>query len=239
MSAVYKCIAQVASTMATKGVGKDRMADTGKGKYKFRGIDDFYNALAPELAAAGLCILPRCTAREFVERKSASGNALFYTTVTMEFDFVAAEDGSKHTVGPFYGEAMDSGDKGTNKAMSAAYKYCVMQAFAIPVEGQSLDSERETHEVSPKVLPGPIPANIEGKERLGNMTDEQQAFMREQAMIVMGLHKDGADLVGWVDAQHFDNEEKLALWYLLPSDVRSTFKKQQAAKRTPALATQA
>ena len=45
-----------------------------------------------------------------------------------------------------YGEAMDSGDKGTNKAMSAAFKYACMQAFCIPTEGDN-DSENQTHEV--------------------------------------------------------------------------------------------
>ncbi|WP_250522783.1 ERF family protein, partial [Caballeronia sp. ATUFL_F2_KS42] len=76
--------------------------------YKFRGIDDVYNALAPILAAHGLCILPRCTERICVERTNAKGTALFYVTVRAEFDFVCAEDGSKHTV-TTYGEAMDSG----------------------------------------------------------------------------------------------------------------------------------
>ena len=57
-----------------------------------------------------------------------SGGALFYTTVDAEFDFVSAVDGSKHTAATI-GEAMDSGDKSTNKAMSIAYKYAVFLTF--------------------------------------------------------------------------------------------------------------
>jgi hypothetical protein len=49
-----------------------------------------------------------------------------------------------------FGEAMDSGDKATNKAMSAAYKYALMQTFAIPTEGDH-DSENQTHEVARKL----------------------------------------------------------------------------------------
>ncbi len=50
-----------------------------------------------------------------------------------------------------YGEAMDSGDKSTNKAMSAAYKYAAMQAFCIPTEGDH-DTENQTHEdIAPAV----------------------------------------------------------------------------------------
>jgi hypothetical protein len=142
---VYKAINSVQTALSKIGISKDRTNSQGSG-YKFRGIDDVYNALSPLLAEHCLCILPRMLNREIVERMSKSGSALFYVTVEAEFDFVSAEDGSKHTVKTF-GEAMDSGDKATNKAMSAAYKYAAFQAFAIPTEGDN-DADSHTHEVS-------------------------------------------------------------------------------------------
>lgn len=42
------------------------------------------------------------------------------------------------------GEAMDSGDKSCNKAMSAAQKYAFLQIFCIPTE-EPKDTENETH----------------------------------------------------------------------------------------------
>lgn len=143
---VYQAINKVQCALAKSGISKDkRNAQQG---YNFRGIDDVYNALAPLLAEHELIILPRCVSRECVERQSAKGGALFYVTVEAEFDFVSAEDGSKCTVRTF-GEAMDSGDKATNKAMSAAYKYAAFQAFSIPTEGDN-DADSTTHEVLPK-----------------------------------------------------------------------------------------
>lgn len=141
---VYKAINQVQAELSTIGITKSRRNNQGNG-YNFRGIDDVYNVVSPLLAKHGLCILPRVLSRECVERHSKSGGALFYVTVEMEFDLVSAEDGSKHTIKTF-GEAMDSGDKATNKAMSAAYKYAAFQAFAIPTEGDN-DTENQTHEV--------------------------------------------------------------------------------------------
>ena len=84
--------------------------------------------------------------RKCDERQSTAGKALFYVTVEAEFDFVSAEDGSKHIVKTF-GEAMDSGDKATNKAMSAAYKYACLQAFSIPTEGDN-DADATAHEAT-------------------------------------------------------------------------------------------
>jgi len=142
--AVYTAIAAIQGELAKTGIAKDRR-NQSQG-YSFRGIDDVYGALSPLLSKHGLCILPRMLQRDLVERVGTKGNALFYVTVEAEFDFVAVLDGTKHTVRTF-GEAMDSGDKATNKAMSAAYKYAAFQAFAIPTEGDN-DADSSTHEVA-------------------------------------------------------------------------------------------
>ena len=141
---VYQAINRVQSDLAKQGIAKDRTNQQGS-SYKFRGIDDVYNAISPLLATHGLCILPRMINRQCIERQTAKGSAIFYVTVEAEFDFVATEDGSKHTVRTF-GEAMDMSDKATNKAMSAAYKYAAFQAFAIPTEGDN-DADAHTHQV--------------------------------------------------------------------------------------------
>ena len=129
---VYQCIASVSAELAHEGISKDRKNE--QQGYKFRGIDDVYNALAPIMAKHGLVILPRILTRTCAERQTAKGGVLFSVCVEAEFDFVSSYDGSHHTVRTF-GEAMDSGDKATNKAMSAAYKYAAFQAFCIPTEG--------------------------------------------------------------------------------------------------------
>jgi len=141
---VYEKIAAVTAELSKIGISKDSK-NQSQG-YAFRGIDAVYGALSPLLSKHGLCILPRVTDRQVIERQNRQGTALFYVTLTVEFDFVAAEDGSKHTV-ITVGEAMDSGDKASNKAMSAAYKYAAFQAFCIPTEGDN-DADSQTHEVA-------------------------------------------------------------------------------------------
>lgn len=143
---VYKKIAAVSAKIAQEGISKSR-SNQQQG-YKFRGIDDVYNALAPILAENQLVILPRVLSRDVVERQTSQGKPLFYVTVEVEFDVVAASDDSKHTI-KTYGEAMDSADKATNKAMSAAYKYAAMQAFCIPTEGDN-DADSTTPDVAPR-----------------------------------------------------------------------------------------
>ena len=147
MTAVYKAIAAVAKDLSEIGIAKDsRNAQQG---FQFRGIDAVYNALSPSLVRNGLVILPRITERTVSERVTQKGGVLFYVVVKAVFDFVSVEDGSIHTVVTF-GEAMDSGDKATNKAMSIAYKYAAFQAFCIPTEETAADPDAEIHQPAPR-----------------------------------------------------------------------------------------
>lgn len=145
---VYDCIVGVAGELAQAGLGKTR--NNAQQGYAFRGIDDVLNALAPLLAKHRLVILPRVLARTVTERASRNGGVLFCVVVEVAFEFVSAADGSRHTV-VTYGEAMDSADKATNKAMSAAYKYAALQTFCIPTEG----GDHEADALTPEPVPAP------------------------------------------------------------------------------------
>ncbi len=140
MSQVYKAISEVAKHLSEIGIKKTGENTTQN--FKFRSIDAVYNALSPALVKHGLLILPRIIERNVTERQTRNGGSLFYVTV----NFIATEDGSKHTVTTF-GEAMDAGDKATNKAMSIAYKYAAFQAFCIPTEETAIAPDAETHDV--------------------------------------------------------------------------------------------
>ena len=214
---VYEAIARVTAELSKVGIEKNRK-NVQQG-YSFRGIDDVYCALSPLLAKHQLCILPRVMSREQVERTTAKGGVLFYTTVHMEFDMVSAEDGSKHTIS-MVGEAMDSGDKSSNKAMSAAYKYAAMQTFAIPTEGDN-DADASTHEVKAKPKAAPvIPATPDIK------VDLERSSILFDTVESIKERFDADDLVAsfeLYDGIH-DQEEKIFIWKQLPSHIRSAIK---------------
>jgi hypothetical protein len=210
---VYKAINNVQADLSVLGITKDRRNMQGSG-YNFRGIDDVYNTIAPLLSKHGLCILPRVLSRECVERVSQKGGALFYVTVDAEFDFVSAEDGTKHTVKTF-GEAMDSGDKATNKAMSAAYKYACFQAFSIPTESDN-DADAHTHTPAPKV--SATKTDLVPPNRMAVVADVAAAI--DERMSANDLIGAFEEYLGITDV-----EEKTALWGMLDSKTRSSIKK--------------
>jgi hypothetical protein len=148
---VYVGMHQVQSALASSGIAKDRKNE--QQGFKYRGVDDAMNALAPELAAAKILVLPEMLTHERAERTNLKGTVIFSVLVQARFTFVSAVDGSHHSI-VVYGEAMDSGDKATNKAMSVAFKYAMFLAFCIPTAGDN-DPDATVHEVLPKITPPP------------------------------------------------------------------------------------
>lgn len=130
---IYKKMSEVMRDIGS--VGKDQK-NQAQG-FKFRGIDQFVNSLYPALTKHGVFMAPRCVSEQHelkeVTRGSGKAGIDKHVTILMEYDFFA-EDGSKVTVGPIPAEGLDSGDKATNKALSAALKYALIQTFSIPTE---------------------------------------------------------------------------------------------------------
>lgn len=223
---VYKAIAGVMGDLSSTGIGKD--SKNQQQGFAYRGIDAVMNALAPLLVKHGLLILPRYTSRNVQERVNAKGTALFYVTVSGELAFTSVEDGSTHTVA-IYGEAMDSGDKATNKAMSIAYKYGAFQAFCIPTEAQ--DPDAVCHDVQPKPLSAELVKSVP-KSVFDEMEPDEQAFIRGEAEKIMSMlaakNLDGACKIFY--GSNLSVDEKTAIWSFLDSKQRSAMKNYKDQK---------
>lgn len=125
---IYELIGQAIGKIGA--IGKDK-TNQQQG-FKYRGIDQVYNALNPVMAELGIFFCPEVLDMKREERTTRNGAILTYTIMTMKYT-AFAPDGSSVSL-TVVGEGMDSGDKGCNKAMSVAMKYAMFQLFCIPTE---------------------------------------------------------------------------------------------------------
>lgn len=107
--------------------------------YSFRGIDAVVNAVAPAFRAAGVFILPDVLNYDYQTVKSNANKDLASVRLTVRFVFVGPMgDTLAATV---VGEAFDSGDKATAKAMSVALRTCLLQVLALPTDEPDPDTQ--------------------------------------------------------------------------------------------------
>ena len=139
---IYQAVVEVMEKIGA--IGKNKTANMGsRGSYNFRGIDDIYNALQRPMIEAKIFAKPSQVLDLRREDKVTDKGITKYTVMTCKYTFCSAVDGSEISVETI-GEAMDTGDKSCNKAMSAAFKYACFQLFCIPTE-EMLDSEQDTY----------------------------------------------------------------------------------------------
>jgi hypothetical protein len=129
-------------------VGKNSRNE--KQKYMYRGIDDVMNALNPAFTKHKLFMVPEVVSQKREERQTANEKNLIHSVLSVKYTFYAEDGSSIYTIVP--GEGMDSGDKASNKAMSAAFKYACFQTFCIPTE-EMKDPDAETPPPSKPVKP--------------------------------------------------------------------------------------
>lgn len=137
---IYEAISNVMSEIGA--IGKDKK--NPQQGFMYRGIDDVMNALQPALVKYKVFITPEITSETREERTNKNGTLLFYVRLGITYHFMTI-DGSE-VLAKVIGEAMDSGDKATNKAMSIGYKYACFQVFCIPTE-EMIDPDGEVHDL--------------------------------------------------------------------------------------------
>lgn len=114
--------------------------------FNFRGIDAVVNAVSPALRKEGVVVVPRLVDKTYDIVTTAKGAQMSHIQVVVEYSFYAP-DGSTISA-TTAGEAFDSGDKATAKAMSVAFRTALLQALCLPTD--EIDPDAESYERSPK-----------------------------------------------------------------------------------------
>ena len=176
MSESGKIYEAIANVMADVGaVSKSKRNTQGAG-FMYRGIDDVMNALNPAMAKHKIFVVPEILEQTREDRTTAKGYSIIYSLCKIKYTFYA-EDGSNVSA-TVIGEAMDSGDKATNKSMSIAFKYACFQVFCIPTE-EMLDPDAETQELSKKTT-RQTQKSAQTTKKPEQMNDEEMAANQEK-----------------------------------------------------------
>lgn len=171
---VFSLVGRIIAEMPA--IGKDQFNE--QQRFKFRGIDDVLNALKPLLGKYGVFFAPEVTERLESTRSTSKGGTLYVVNLHVRFTFYGPSGDSFTASG--WGEGTDSGDKATNKAMTAAMKYVIGQVFAVASqETAESDADRTTPEpsVPVEVVPDLFKAMV--RERVVGLPDGLQQDLKD------------------------------------------------------------
>lgn len=191
---------------------------TVNGQYRFVTHDAVTAKVRESLCKHGIVSLIT------VERHAQDGNR---TEADVRVEFVNVDEPVDRVTIHAFGYGIDPQDKGPGKAVSYAVKYAYLKAFALETGD---DPEKDSIEHKPDERKGAgyekHTARQVAVDAFDAQTPEEQQFLRDTAIEIIAMHEGGGDVCAFVEKQHFDTEQKLAIWSLLPSNVRSAIKKQ-------------
>lgn len=137
--ATVEALARVAGQLGP--IGKGGTAPPAMGGYAFRQIEDVTAALRPLLAAERLVCIP--TVLERMETTRTTKNGVVQWVVDLCVEFAWRCTGGEVVTARVWGQGLDTGDKATQKAMTAALKSMLTVVFCISAGG---DAEAEVIE---------------------------------------------------------------------------------------------
>jgi len=128
----------LSAVMADVGaVGK---GDTNRSQgWSFRGVDSVVNAVSPALRKHGVVVVPFVEDHEVATVQTSGGKPMQSVRVKVTYTFYGP--GGDTVVARSVGEAFDSGDKATAKAMSVALRTCLLQSLMLPTDDPDPDHE--------------------------------------------------------------------------------------------------
>jgi len=126
-------------------VQKDKQMHGG-GSYRYVSVEAVIDALRPEMIRQQLVLLPCAVEPLTIETfEGKNGGRQNRTQVKYTFKLIHAASGQSEPV-VVIGEAIDVGDKSSNKAMTAARKYALIMAFNIETGIDPDDTPSSTQE---------------------------------------------------------------------------------------------
>lgn len=202
------------------------VAKTRKNKqqdYQFRGIEDFYQAAHPAMIKHGVFCAPEVMERSEVrfEKVNYEGKVTSWIHVALKVCHrFYASDGSFVAV-TTCGEGLDNSDKASNKAMSGAMKYALIELFCVPTQDVE-DSDRESPETGVKKPEAkrttePVPVKRPAKKaeapvgELPPMTDPEDAVHYDFIRAEQALLPPESDRIEVKDAQYLHKRFREAL----------------------------
>lgn len=160
------------------------------------------------------------------------------TGVCVETVFIH-ESGESLSSGPLQVPASKQDPQGYGSALTYARRYSLMAACGIAPEDDDGNAAKAPAKKPIQRAAG-MPENFRAsgpQEAFNLLPDDEKQYLREAAMEIMGDWQKGEaqHVVGGIfdniEAMNLEQEQKAALWSLLPSDVRSSLGKEGRTRK--------
>ena len=121
-------------------------------QYSYCGSSQVLSAVRAKMDELGLLLVPRVLSHT-LHPKGETDAKEHLTELEMEFAWINSEKPEETIVCPWYGQGLDTGEKGVGKALTYAEKYFMLKFFNIATDKDDPDSFQEKSGGKPETKP--------------------------------------------------------------------------------------
>lgn len=112
-------------------------------------------ALREAMDAQGVLLVPEILDHAVSDKATKKEGSQLFTELTMKFTWINAELPEERIECLWYGQGLDTGEKGTGKAATYAEKYFMLKFFNVPTDKDDPDSFQEKVDAQKPVVETP------------------------------------------------------------------------------------
>ena len=109
-------------------------------QFKYVSSSQTLGSLRKTMNEYGLMLIPSVKDVRVTNKTTQKGNEEIFTEIFIDFTWVNADNPQETLTCPFYGQGVDSGERGVGKALTYAEKYFLLKTFNIPTDKDDPDS---------------------------------------------------------------------------------------------------
>jgi len=122
------------------GLSKDGRSSFGD-KFKYVSSNNILSMLRPLMDEQGIVLTSRITSTHLLDKwREGKEQKEHMTEVWVEFTWTDADNPTDRIVCEWYGQGLDTGEKGVGKALTYAEKYFLLKQFQIPTDEDDPDA---------------------------------------------------------------------------------------------------
>lgn len=152
--------------------------------YNFVSSSQVLGVLKEKMDTLGLLLIPKAIDTKVSDHQTKKGDHNYFTEISMVYTWINAENPTETIECEWYGQGLDTGEKGVGKAYTYAEKYFLLKFFNIATDKDDPDVFQS--KVGGKVVAEPI--TKDQTETINNLIKETEADETKFMLYLKNIH---------------------------------------------------
>lgn len=166
-------------------------------RFNYASSTGVLSAVKGALDSEGVLLIPSVVRAERSDRTTKSGGTEILTEIWLQYRIINADDPADSMTIEWYGQGLDTGERGVGKALTYAEKYLILKLMQIPTDDADPDAEDRPAAPAPKQQQQKAPPKATSTDPI---SDAQKGKILSEMRRIFGKEPSDDEIKAEIDA---------------------------------------